>query len=58
MAAKGEHTLELAPERETKGTWRFAEVGDGEFTVYISKPMLQEMGWTDGNLQVTFTVKK
>ena len=50
-------SLEFKPERETKGTWRLAEVvpDDGVSeakvgTIYVRKATLAELGWKPDDL--------
>lgn len=52
-------TIRFAPAKETKGTWKFDEVVEGELepkigTLYVRKAALGEIGWKDGEeLSVT-----
>jgi len=56
-------SLTFSPEKETKGTWRFAENIDGADepkigTLYVPKATLATFGWTEGkNLVVSITVE-
>lgn len=55
--------VEFAEEKETKGTFKFAEVLEGQLsepligTLYVRKSTLKQLGWEPGkNLSVTLGV--
>ena len=56
-------TLQFEPEKETKGTWKFAELLPTQFaeakvgSLYVRKSTLGELGYAEGkNLEVTLAV--